>query len=256
VTLAMRRALAGTALVAMALAVSTARLRSGEAWSGLTPADCAEYCEGSERCGELATRHAVQQPLNAWSNLAYVFAGLLALGSPVTPGGVAFAASAGLLGLGSFAFHATVTREMQWLDVVGMQAASFALAARGVHEAWRVGWPGALGGWALASLGFALFKWQLPTRAVMLATGALVMAALVTVVRRGGGRARLGLAAAALMAIAYVVRELDVRKVGCDPASLVYQGHALWHLLTAVSLLAAWRAFDDAPAGAGRAPRA
>ena len=33
------------------------------------------------------------------------------------------------------------------------------------------------------------------------------------------------------MIIAIVVRTLDVKKIGCDPLS-IFQGHALWHLLT------------------------
>lgn len=33
------------------------------------------------------------------------------------------------------------------------------------------------------------------------------------------------------MVIAIVVRTLDVKKIGCDPLS-IFQGHALWHLLT------------------------
>jgi hypothetical protein len=33
------------------------------------------------------------------------------------------------------------------------------------------------------------------------------------------------------MIVAIVVRTLDVKKIGCDPLS-IFQGHALWHLLT------------------------
>jgi predicted membrane channel-forming protein YqfA (hemolysin III family) len=39
-----------------------------------------------------------------------------------------------------------------------------------------------------------------------------------------------------LLAIAIQVRTLDVAKVNCDPLS-IWQGHALWHFLTATSSL-------------------
>lgn len=39
-----------------------------------------------------------------------------------------------------------------------------------------------------------------------------------------------------LLAVAIQIRTLDVAKVNCDPMS-IWQGHALWHLLTATSSL-------------------
>ncbi len=37
------------------------------------------------------------------------------------------------------------------------------------------------------------------------------------------------------MITAFILRTLDVNKIGCDPAS-VYQGHSLWHLFTGMSV--------------------
>jgi predicted membrane channel-forming protein YqfA (hemolysin III family) len=39
-----------------------------------------------------------------------------------------------------------------------------------------------------------------------------------------------------LLAVAIQVRTLDVAKINCDPLS-IWQGHALWHILTATSSL-------------------
>jgi predicted membrane channel-forming protein YqfA (hemolysin III family) len=39
-----------------------------------------------------------------------------------------------------------------------------------------------------------------------------------------------------LLAVAIQVRTLDVAKINCDPLS-IWQGHALWHFLTATSSL-------------------
>jgi hypothetical protein len=39
-----------------------------------------------------------------------------------------------------------------------------------------------------------------------------------------------------LLAIAIQIRTMDVAKINCDPMS-IWQGHALWHFLTATSSL-------------------
>lgn len=46
----------------------------------------------------------------------------------------------------------------------------------------------------------------------------------------------LGVLSFVLLAVAIQIRSLDVAKVNCDPMS-IWQGHALWHLLTASSSL-------------------
>ncbi|MEK0442926.1 MAG: hypothetical protein RL403_1904 [Bacteroidota bacterium] len=46
----------------------------------------------------------------------------------------------------------------------------------------------------------------------------------------------LGVLSFVLLAVAIQIRSLDVAKVNCDPTS-IWQGHALWHLLTATSSL-------------------
>lgn len=46
----------------------------------------------------------------------------------------------------------------------------------------------------------------------------------------------LGILGIVLLVVAIQIRALDVAKVNCDPYS-IWQGHALWHLLTATSSL-------------------
>ncbi len=181
-----KRALGATLAVAALLALGAARLPSAEVWSDLTPAVCNEYCEHSDRCGPLASRDAIQQPLNSWSNLAYLFVGLLVWRRPLQPTAVLFTVSSAALAAGSFLFHAAVTREFQWLDMVGTYAVLVAVVARGFVVAF-------------------------------------------------------GLAETAVVAAA----------VGIDALSAIFkwrifQGHALWHVLTAISLGASFSCFDDA----------
>lgn len=253
-----RRALAvallATALVGAGFAAWLLGLPSAEAWAGLTPGDCPEYCEASDRCGAPATRSAVQQPANTWSNLAYVFVGVWALAARPSALGAVFAFSCLWLGVGSLLFHASVTREHQWLDVTGMYVALGAVAARALHDAFRLRASRTIAAWAIVSGLLAVFKWRIDTTLAMVALGLVVGAGAVRRVRAG----RLGTGAAllplALIAVGYGVRALDVSRAVCDPASLL-QGHALWHALAAASLLTAWWNFDADAGDHARTPK-
>lgn len=241
------RAALGTAAVGLLAAVALGGLPNALVWSGLTPGDCAEYCEASTRCGPLAERAAVQQPLNAWSNLAFLFVGALALRRPVSALAALFAVSCALLAAGSFLFHATITREMQWLDMVGTYAAIVAVIARGAVAAFGVRPAAAIAAALAADLLFAIFKWSIPsTVALPLLLGVLAVP-IARVTREGRRSLRAALLPVLLMAVALLFRQLDVAGIWCLPESRFYQGHALWHLLTAASLGAAFFFFEHAP---------
>lgn len=237
--LAWRLALGGTLALVVVGAAVFAAYPDGTLWSAMTPADCAEYCEAHTRCGPLATRPSVQQPLNSWSNAAFVFVGLLAIRSRPRALAALFASAAVLLGIGSFLFHAAVTRETQWLDMVGTYAAVVAVAALGLHKV------GVRAGVALTlalivDLLIAVFKWRIDA---WLALPVLVLAAAVPMalaVRAGRGSARAALLPLGLLLIAVVLREADVRRMLCWPDSPWFQGHAVWHVLCAASLGASW----------------
>lgn len=226
------------ALVVVGAAVFAA-YPDGTLWSAMTPADCAEYCEAHTRCGALATRPSVQQPLNSWSNAAFVFVGLLAIRTRPRALAALFAGSLVLLGVGSFLFHAAVTRETQWLDMVGTYAAVVSVAALGLHKLGvRAGFAVALA--LVVDVLIAIFKWRIDA---WVALPLLVLAAgapMALAVRAGRGSARAALLPLVLLGIAVALREADVRRVLCWPDSLWFQGHAVWHVLCAASLGASW----------------
>jgi hypothetical protein len=233
-----------TAMVAAATFAALAALPSGAVWSRLTPGDCAEYCEASTRCVALAERAVVQQPVNTWSNLAYLFVGALAWRRRPAPTRALFVASCAALAAGSFLFHATVTREMQWLDMVGTYAVLVAVLARGTSRAFacadaRV----ALAALAAMAL-IAVFKWSIDAWVALPLL--LVACAVPTVawVRAGHVSARRALAPLGLFAAAFAFRQLDVTRVVCAPEGWL-QGHALWHVGTAASLAAAFACFGE-----------
>lgn len=215
------------------------------------PPACDEYCEASLQCGPLAERGLVQQPANAWSSLAFVAVGLWALGRRPEPTRWLFVAASCLLGGASFLFHATLTRDAQWLDMVGTYTLVISVAARGAVVAFgRSESIVTVLALALAAL-LAIFKWSI---ASWLALPALCLlatvpaAALARAKRVGRLRAMLpaGLAVSAL-----AFRQLDVSRALCWPNSL-FQAHAVWHLLNAAAALSAFQLFEPQPPAAAR----
>jgi len=89
-------------------------------------------------------------------------------------------------------------------------------------------------------------RWILPARETrFFALGVLGMSALVPPLFYAGFpiQALVGLLIAvglALLGAAAVASLLDVTRIACDPQSLL-QGHAVWHLLSALALAALFR---------------
>jgi len=257
-TLAVGRALLATLVVGAVLAAGLLPLPSAEIWASLAPGNCVEYCERHTHCVvPLAERPVILQPLNTWSNLAFVFAGFLAAFLTPHVGGWLFAISCCVLGVGSFLFHASVTLLFQWFDVVGMYVAESALLAWAIHRTMAVSYATLLPGVLVLDVVLAVYKWQLNTTLMMALMGAVIAWRMVGQVRNGHRTVRRALLPALLIVTAYAIRELDVRKVGCAPDSLLYQGHAVWHFLCAATLYATYRFFapDTLPArGASTRP--
>jgi hypothetical protein len=212
------------------------------------------YAERIHRAAVFRTRS------NTWSNLAYVVVGLYAGAAawadwrrrPRAGAGyvartpalsVLFGLSCGYLGFASGLYHASLTRWGQQLDVASMYApllAALAMqAGRMASCRWpRLAvWPGLLGVVLAADLLLYRFKWSM--------SSTVVLSTLILLLGIGGvsdlvfARGRLGprwLAASLAALIAAVAcRQLDVAGRFSGPDAWL-QGHACWHVLTAVSL--------------------
>jgi len=214
---------------------------------------------------------------NTWSNLAYVVVGLYAcaLGwrdrrGPASPesGYVAripalslfFGLSCCYLGVGSGLYHASLTRWGQQLDVASMYAPLLAAlvlqGGRMGRGRWptRVIWPWLVLVALVANVLLYRFKWSMSSTAVLttliLLQGAGGVRDLIFARRQRAFRWLVGALAALLAAIA--CRQLDVAGRFSGPDAWV-QGHACWHLLTALSLacLYGYHRAEDAE-GAGQ----
>ena len=189
----------------------------------------------------------VVEPSNAWSNVAYVAVGLWILWARRTRLATALTAigvAALLLGLGSFAFHATGIRVFEVVDVSGMYlisglALTFALQRR---LGWRDGV--AVGFFAAVVVVSSLLMIGIGTDGIVM-FAAQVLTAIVVEYRlrphTPPGAERWLLSAMAALAVGFVIWTLDLRGPLCDPDNHLVTGHAVWHALTALSVLFFYR---------------
>ncbi|KRC84417.1 hypothetical protein ASE25_21560 [Terrabacter sp. Root85] len=205
------------------------------------PADGAT-CLATRCFCELARPDGIAQPADAWSSLAFVVAGVAAavlLGPAARPERVLvplLAVSLVAVGIGSFAFHATLTLWGQFVDVLPMYAVGCVLLAGALVRLRRVTPRVAvLGGVSLlVALGVLLRVWP-ESRRVLFAAVLLPGIVLELVAARGrAGGARWLHVGLGLLVTAYALWLLDQWGVLCDPTSPL-QGHAAWHVLGAVA---------------------
>jgi hypothetical protein len=211
-------------------------------WSGFTPPNV-DWCE-QELCA------AIVNPSGAWSNLIYVALGFWMWHVARRDGRAdlrRFGPAGVAVGVFSFAYHASYTFALQFFDFVAMFLFSFTVLAR---NAVRLAWIDAahetrffaVGVLVMSALVPPLFAVGFPIQALVAFLIAVGLAQEWSLFRRDGPKPayriyRVGLA---LLGAASVASLLDVTRVACEPTSWL-QGHAVWHVLSALALAAFFR---------------
>lgn len=201
-----------------------------------------DWCE-AQRCSW------VVEPANTASNLAYLAVGLallwLARDSSSRPLRF-FGPAALIVGLSSGIYHASYTFVLQILDFFAMYVFCYLLLTLNLRrlgvlspEAWRRWY------WLLVvgttALTVAVDFLGVPIQGIVFALIVGVAASELRLWLREPGTSRgWFLAALALIAAGGVFSALDVTRVWCDPWHPFLQGHAIWHLLSALALAAAY----------------
>lgn len=205
----------------------------------------------------------ITAPANTYSNLAYFLVAWLLWrrARDREPGGLLalYPAACAFLGAASAAFHASYTLFFQFFDYLGMFVI---LALFIVLNLQRQGWLPARRVRVVYVACVAVLSGSIPAlRAIgfpyQLLIAALAIAVIVQeVVLRRTGRAApaYGWFAAALVSLfaAAGCAALDITGCWCDPTDHLLQGHAFWHLFSAVSLYSAYHFFERI--ASGRAP--
>ncbi len=209
-----------------------------------------DWCE-AQRCA------LVVEPANTWSNLAYVAVGLLLIWlarSSASRQLRFFGPAAILVGLCSGIYHASYTFTLQVLDFFAMYVFCYLLITVNLRRLGRLP----------AELWWRRF-WQLVVATTVVTVGidfleipiqGIVFALILVIVgtealahrRDPDGSLRFFFLSLALLCTAGTFSALDVTRTWCDPEHPVLQGHAIWHVLTALALLAAYfhaRQFED-----------
>lgn len=198
----------------------------------------------------------INEPANAWSNLAYLLAALwiyLRAGRTLPAGPLRwFAPVLATVGICSGIYHASNVHVTQMLDFLGMYLFCFLLLGingvrMGVLRASQFAtWLTVSS--ALATVGTTLaVRVGIPIQGFI---GLLTLALVVTeaLLRRQNTAAAEGptyrlqpfFGSLALLTAAACCSALDVSRTWCDPQNHILQGHAAWHVLSACSLLVAF----------------
>jgi hypothetical protein len=265
-TLLWRAAYITTAMIGIWFCLNT--VLDGSIWNGMTPSKSAltvEYCEFNN------TEKLFHQSMNTYSNLAYFFFGilivLLAFEDYKNKGmqglnrmaqfpllsafmGVCFI----YLSFGSAFFHASLTWVGQRVDMNGTYGLSVALLGIGLYqvlqkinftEKIKRYWIGALGVLLLAFLKIHLMVSSSILLPILILTN-LALSITNYIQFRKERSLIFPILSLVLLVIAVKIRTLDVQKVDCDPYSW-YQGHAVWHLLTAMSSFCSYAFYRFTP---------
>lgn len=201
-----------------------------------------DWCE-LQRCAW------VVEPANTWSNLAYVAVGgalWLVARRQGSPHLRAFAPAALLVGLASGIYHASYTFVLQIFDFLAMYVFCYLLLTLNLR---RLGALDARSWWpryvqlvgATTALTVALDFLGVPIQGIVLVLIVTLVASELWLWRRDRRVRLAGFAlAVGLITTGAAFSLLDVTRTWCDPTHPFLQGHAIWHVLSALSLVAAY----------------
>jgi hypothetical protein len=199
----------------------------------------------------------IRQPANTWSSLAFVVVAAIVVlrwQRSTTRSGethfLLYAFTLVVVGLGSAYFHATLSFNGQFVDVLGMYLiGTFALL-------YSIGRLRPLSGVTLAasyivmnSILALLLSWvPVLRRFVFGAILATVLAVEAAARLRGpnAGNTKYLQRAVIVMIVAFVIWMFDYTRTICDPTSR-FQGHAIWHVFGAIASWLLFRYYESQP---------
>lgn len=224
-------------------------------WQGMEPSQSilrGEYCE-HKRMDSFA-----REPLNTWSNAAFLFLGAWVIGYGLADKkkkgdnlltqhpAFSFITGASMVYLffGSGFFHASMTRIGQWADMSATYCCLNAVTGIALYRLFQRMVPGKnlapffIGLILIADVLMTIFKWHIAAPMVMSSFILLITTSIIalTIAYRPKQSLLLALGSLVCMVLAVALRTLDVKKIWCYPHSLIWQGHAAWHVLCALSL--------------------
>jgi hypothetical protein len=204
----------------------------------------------------------IAAPANTWSNLPYIAVGLWILNrskkrDAMSAGGLGPVSV--VVGVTSFAFHASYTFAGQVLDYAGMFLLIGWALARGLLRAHTLSEPEAKRFWAglfAASLAalfvFRAAGWGVQTLVLVQTLALAVLEIRLMIVKRDAPSYASFWLMQLLLAAAYGCWHLDHADFACAPDNHWLQFHAIWHVITAGAFIAGWRFHEGIDARAAQ----
>lgn len=201
------------------------------------------FCEGI-RSGFFA------QPVNSWSSIAFIFAGIIVIG--LVGGrrwfGLLYGCTLIFIGASSFYYHASLTYLGQFLDVLATYLLITLIIMRALSLKWRwlKRWQVSL--YLASNVVLATIMHLVPdVRRYLLAL--LLLAAVWSLFsayrwKIWASDDRAAKSALILVLIAFFLWVMDNTRVWCSPMNVI-QGHALWHILTAIAAIVCYFSFQN-----------
>jgi len=253
----LRNGLLGTGLL-LGIALSLDFVLDSSVWTGMKVSQSAvtvEYCEFNH------PERLFHQPINTYSNLIYFFYGLIVFQLALKDLklvevkrvnsvrsssylSILLAANFIYLSFGSAFFHSSLTWIGQRIDMNATYGLTLSLICIGFvqvlvkKQLTKQIQVGLVVGMLLLIAGFLPLALQISS-SILLPSLFLILLVLgiINYFQYPAKRIPLlSLLSFVLLAVAIQIRSMDVAKINCDPMS-IWQGHALWHFLTATSSL-------------------
>ena len=222
----------------------------GYSWQGWRPATCMP-----DRCFcEPIRGGLIRQPVNTWSNLAFILVGIsvLAIASRDLSGAsqsdaanpvrtrlvypAVYGVAAILVGLGSMWYHMSLAFAGQVLDVISMYLLASFMLLYNLSRMRRMRDGVFLGAYLLLNvvLGYLSIRWPVLRRYIFITLVLFTLASESIVRRRRRPRMKKAYLVAAIVSLvtACTFWSLDITRAICWPASW-FQAHAMWHVFMA-----------------------
>lgn len=231
------------AILISTLTITALMILPSNLWAGWQPATCLKtgcFCEAAHE------QSPIRQTANTYSSLAFVFSGMFMIvrrpvASRLT---CAHAFTMGLasltVGVGSAFYHASLTFIGQFFDVFGMFLLAAFMLVYAFERIWNLRLMTTLSLYLALNLFLSWLQIVLPdTRRYVFAI-VLIVALIFEHYFRMKTKPQLEIhwlnIGIGLLAVAYLIWILDNTRLVCFTNSLI-QGHAVWHILGAVSVL-------------------
>lgn len=210
-----------------------------------TPCPWDAYAAGTVRFCEARLCATIVEPANAWSNAGFLVVGLYLLyrctvrrhlRTPL----VLFCVTAPLVSVGSFLFHMTGTFWGEYLDLSAMFLISSLMLALELRHLLGLSTRASMATYAALAVASMAAVAAFRTIGIGLFMAHITLwTLLVAGLWRKSARYRTGQLASLIVIFlaGYGAWNLDFRGVLCDPDNHVFNGHVLWHLAGATSLL-------------------